>query len=101
VSGGARGERIADEAWAVGDHRPRCVDQGHLVCRGCDACACIDEPGQMGMSAVDKVRVTTDKEGRTWCQECRYENTEYGNWRTGADIDDRPSRFAAKMARVR
>lgn len=94
-----RGEKLADEAWRVGDHRPRCTE-GHLLCRGCQTCACTEALDGVGRNLSRSIRVTTDKAGRTWCQECRYEVTEYGNLRDGRDVDDGPSRRAWSLHRA-
>lgn len=94
------GDRIASEAWAAGDHRPRCLE-GHLQCRGCDACVCIEAMDGLGASMTRQVRVSTDRDGHTWCQECRYEYREYGNLRDGYDVDDRRSALASRLARQR
>lgn len=95
-----RGERLCDEAWAAGDHRPRCMEAGHLVCRGCQTCACTEAPDGLGVSLSTQVRVSTDRGGHTWCQECRYEVNEYGNWRDGVDTDDRSSAHSWRYHRM-
>lgn len=92
-----RGERISDEAWAAGDRRPRCSD-GHLQCRGCSICVCNSGSGDgLGASMTTQVRVTTDRDGHTWCQECRYEYREMGNLRPGHNVDDRASQMASAL----
>lgn len=65
----ARNARYAEQ----GDHRARCDEAGHLICERCGHCAC--ENGQGGDF---EIRVSTDKQGRTIDQECRYDLDVYG-----------------------
>lgn len=69
----ARGDRIAWFAAIGDDQRTRC-DDGHLECQRCRSCACAD-PDEIDRSLypAGRVRVTTDKKGRTYCRECRYQ----------------------------
>lgn len=81
-----KGERIADEAFYRNDHRERCDAEGHLVCTSCGVCACLAATGELDPTEYPSgtVRVTTDKQGRTGCRECRYQEDVLGNRRFGS-----------------
>lgn len=74
-----RADRIARIAWNRGDQRSRCVPEAHLMCDHCRVCAC-SGPDELDPTEypTGRVRVTTDKNGRTLCRECRYQETNYG-----------------------
>lgn len=75
-----RGERIEREAWARGDRRERCAE-GHLMCASCGVCSCSSGTAELDPTEYPEgvVRVTTDKQGRTGCRECRYQEDVLGN----------------------
>lgn len=79
-----RADEIADAAWARGDRRERCSVAAHLVCRGCGECSCVSGAALDPMEYPNGVfRVVTDKQGRTLCRECRYQEDVLNNDRSG------------------
>jgi hypothetical protein len=61
------------------DTRQRC-ETLHLVCEDCGRCACDEVRDLVAEYPSGRVRVVTDKQGRTLCFNCRYERDELGGF---------------------
>ena len=74
-----RADRLMAAAERKGDYRKRCEAEAHLLCTRCGVCACDSDDVDLSEFPEGVVRVTTDKENRTWCRECRRQRDYFGN----------------------